>query len=52
MAVNGVPLETLMQFSGHKRVDTLKRYLDYGAAATAEHNSAYSAAAHLTAGTH
>ena len=30
MAMQGVPPETLMTFSGHTNVETLKRYLDYG----------------------
>jgi integrase len=30
MASQGVPTETLMTFSGHTNVETLKRYLDYG----------------------
>jgi integrase len=30
MAKAGVPTETLMMFSGHTNVETLKRYLDYG----------------------
>jgi hypothetical protein len=30
MAQNGTPIDTLMTFSGHKEVETLKRYLDWG----------------------
>ena len=47
MARNGVPLETLMFFSGHKSVDTCKRYLGWGEHAGEMAAQAQDAARHL-----
>jgi hypothetical protein len=49
MSQAGVPSETLMTFSGHKRVDTLMRYLNWGAEAAGRAEEARAAAAHLVA---
>jgi hypothetical protein len=49
MAHAGVPTETLMTFSGHKRVDTLLRYLNWGAEAEGRAQQARAAAVHLVA---
>jgi hypothetical protein len=45
----GVPTETLLVFSGHKRVDTLLRYLNCGAEAAERTEQARTAALHLAA---
>jgi integrase len=47
MAENKVEFEILMVFSGHKRVDTLQRYLNWGASAGARQHLAQSAARFL-----
>ena len=47
MAKSGASEATLMLFSGHKRVDTLMRYLNWGAEAGARQIQAQQAAAHL-----
>ena len=39
LALNGIPMETLMQFSGHYREKTLLRYLGWGRTAKAQHRS-------------
>ena len=49
MAKAGVPHETLMTFSGHKRLDTLMRYLDWGAEAGLRVQAARAAATNLVA---
>jgi hypothetical protein len=47
MAKKGVPWENLMIFSGHKRLDTLKRYLSFGRHDGAAVVMAQTAARHL-----
>ena len=47
MSQAGVSSETLMLFSGHKRVDTLMRYLNWGAESEQRATAARAAAAHL-----
>jgi hypothetical protein len=49
MADNNVPFPTLMIFSGHKREDTLLRYLDWGAKAARRAQEARAAALYLVA---
>jgi hypothetical protein len=49
MSRAGVPLETLTLFSGHKRQDTLLRYLNWGAEAGERSEQARTAALHLMA---
>ena len=49
MAKRGVPQDTLILFSGHKRVDTLMRYLDWGESADDRGRQARAAALHLVA---
>ena len=47
MAVNGVKLETIMQYSGHKSKETCMRYLDWGRLCTNHNKAAKEAARHL-----
>jgi integrase len=47
MALQGVPLETIMVFSGHKRQATCLRYLGWGNTAEGIARQARAAAAHL-----
>ena len=49
MSTAGVSTETLMLFSGHKRLDTLLRYLNWGAEAGERAGQARAAAQHLDA---
>ena len=49
MARAGVSIETLLLFSGHKRVETLLRYLNWGAEADERAQLARAAALHLVA---
>jgi integrase len=48
MARARVPLELLMVFSGHRNVETLKRYLDWGRLSSDLNNRGYEAARHLS----
>jgi integrase len=48
MALQGVDADTLMHFSGHKNLDTLKRYLDWGRLFAKETQAAHDAAKHLS----
>jgi integrase len=50
MADSGVPDETLLLFSGHKRLETLKRYLDWGRKGGERLKRGVEAAKHLTGG--
>jgi hypothetical protein len=47
MAKNGVPVETLLTFSGHTNVNTLKRYLNFGRILSVEEAGARVAASFL-----
>jgi integrase len=47
LAQAGVPLDTVMTFSGHKEQKTLLRYLNWGKEANAVHEQAFDAARHL-----
>ena len=47
MAKNGVPVETLLTFSGHTNVNTLKRYLNFGRILSVEEAGAQAAARFL-----
>lgn len=47
MASKGIPLETVMLYSGHKSQDTAKRYLDWGRLCSEAHTKMRDAAAHL-----
>lgn len=47
MANNNVPPDTLMTFSGHTNIETLKRYLNYGRNLGTEAVAGVQAAAHL-----
>ena len=48
LPAQGVPLDVIMTFSGHKSTDTLRRYLDWGMHAEDENRTAHQAAHHLT----
>lgn len=50
MAEKGVDESVLMSFSGHRRVDTLHRYLDWGRKAGGRARKAQEAARHLAGG--
>lgn len=47
MAINHVPIETLLTFSGHTNVNMLKRYLDWGRLLGVEETNAQAAARFL-----
>ena len=47
MAVENIPLSTIMLYSGHKSEDTCKRYLDWGRLCSEAHQKMHDAAAHL-----
>jgi integrase len=50
MAEENIPDETLLLFSGHKRMETLRRYLDWGRKGSERTRRGQAAAAHLVGG--
>jgi hypothetical protein len=52
MADEKVPDETLLLFSGHKRLETLKRYLEWGRKGGVREQRGREAAQHLIGGQH